>query len=61
MLIKYRKDNGVLSVFHYLSLHLSGYYKANYTEIPHLPFCDRFADCLLRLPMFYELKDEELR
>ena len=60
-LIKYLKDNGVLSVFHYLSLHLSGYYKANYTEIPHLPFCDRFADCLLRLPMFYELKDEEIK
>ena len=61
MLIKYLKDNGVLSVFHYLSLHLSGYYKANYTEIPNLPFCDRFADCLLRLPMFYELKDEEIK
>ena len=61
MLIKYLKDNGVLSVFHYLSLHLSGYYKANYTEIPNLPFCDRFADCLLRLPMFYELKAEEIK
>lgn len=60
-LIKYLKDNGVLSVFHYLSLHLSGYYKANYTEIPNLPFCDRFADCLLRLPMFYELKAEEIK
>ena len=58
MLIKYLKDNGVL---HYLSLHLSGYYKANYTEIPNLPFCDRFADCLLRLPMFYELKAEEIK
>ncbi|WP_129616654.1 dTDP-4-amino-4,6-dideoxygalactose transaminase [Bacteroides cellulosilyticus] len=61
ILIKYLKDNGVLSVFHYLSLHLSGYYKANYTEIPNLPFCDRFADCLLRLPMFYELKAEEIK
>lgn len=61
MLIKYLKDNGVLSVFHYLSLHLSGYYKVNYTEIPNLPFCDRFADCLLRLPMFYELKAEEIK
>ena len=61
MLIKYLKDNGVLSVFHYLSLHLSGYYKANYTEIPNLPFCDRFADCLLRLPMFYELKAEDIK
>lgn len=60
-LIKYLKENGVLSVFHYLSLHLSDYYKANYKEIPNLPFCDRFADCLLRLPMFYELKDKEIK
>lgn len=25
-----------------------------------LPNCDRFADCLVRLPMFYELTDEEV-
>ena len=25
-----------------------------------LPNCDHFADCLLRLPMFYELKNEEI-
>ncbi|MCM1021800.1 MAG: dTDP-4-amino-4,6-dideoxygalactose transaminase [Muribaculum sp.] len=25
-----------------------------------LPNCDHFADCLLRLPMFYELADEEV-
>jgi len=54
-LIKYLKENGVLSVFHYLSLHLSDFYKSHYDEIPDLPNCDRYADCLLRLPMFYEL------
>lgn len=59
-LIKYLKENDVLSVFHYLSLHRSDYCKANYKEIPDLPACDRFADSLLRLPMFYELKDEEV-
>lgn len=26
----------------------------------NLPNCDRFADCLLRLPMFYELSDTEV-
>lgn len=25
-----------------------------------LPNCDRFADCLLRLPLFFELKNEEI-
>ena len=60
-LIKYLKENGVLSVFHYLSLHLSDYYTANNTDIPNLPECDHYADCLVRLPMFYELKDEEVK
>ncbi len=60
-LISYLKENGVLAVFHYLSLHLSDYYKNHHEgEIPALPQCDKYADCLVRLPLFYELKDEEV-
>ena len=60
-LIAYLKENGVLAVFHYLSLHLSEYYKENHVgEIPSLSNCDRFADCLVRLPMYFELKDAEV-
>ena len=59
-LIGYLREQGVLAVFHYLSLHLSDYYRSVETDIPSLPHCDRFADCLLRLPMFYELTDEEI-
>lgn len=59
-LLAYLKDNGVLAVFHYLSLHLSGYYKMHSVLIPTLPNCDHFADCLVRLPLFYELKDSEV-
>ncbi len=59
-LIKYLKENDVLSVFHYLSLHQSEYYTTHYSEIPSLPNCDRYADCLVRLPMFYELKAEQV-
>ena len=59
-LIKYLKEHEVLSVFHYLSLHLSEYYTKHYTEIPTLPNCDHFADCLVRLPMYYELKDSDV-
>ena len=58
-LIKHLKENSVLSVFHYLSLHLSDYYTANNTDIPNLPECDHYADCLVRLPMYYELSMEE--
>ena len=59
-LISYLKDNGVLAVFHYLSLHLSDYYKNHNQVIPTLPNCDKFADRLVRLPMYYELTDQEV-
>ena len=59
-LIAYLKENGITAVFHYLSLHLSDYYTSNNTDAPNLPECDHYADCLVRLPMYYELKDEEV-
>ena len=52
--IKYLKDHGVCAVFHYLSLHSSEYYKSRH-DGRALPQCDRFADCLVRLPLFYDL------
>ena len=59
-LISYLKEQGIGAVFHYLSLHLSDYYREHHVgEIPVLPNCDRYADCLVRLPMFYELKEDE--
>ncbi|MFV0471198.1 MAG: dTDP-4-amino-4,6-dideoxygalactose transaminase [Paludibacteraceae bacterium] len=57
-LINYLKENDILSVFHYLSLHTSDYYKDKH-DGRKLPNCDRFADCLVRLPMFYELTESE--
>ena len=59
-LIQYLKEHDVLSVFHYLSLHKSDYYTSHNTDIPNLPNCDRYADCLVRLPMFYELTFEQV-
>lgn len=58
-LISFLKEKGILAVFHYLSLHLSDYYRSVETHIPHLPNCDKFADRLVRLPLFYELEDNE--
>lgn len=60
-LIKHLKDNGILAVFHYLSLHLSNYYTKNNHNIPNLPECDRYADCLVRLPMYYELSSDNVK
>lgn len=77
-LIKYLKDKGIISVFHYLSLHKSGFYLNQSYARPDvwqqvegtgderqvigldLPNCDHYADCLLRLPMFYELSDSDV-
>jgi len=59
-LIAFLKEKGIYAVFHYLSLRLSEYYqKKHIGDIPELPNCDRFADRLVRLPMFYELTEEE--
>ena len=60
-LIAHLKENGITAPFHYLSLHKSEYYTENYIERPDLPNCDHFADCLVRLPMFFELTDEQVQ
>ncbi len=56
-LIDHLKTEGVLAVFHYLSLHNSPFYK-NMHDGRELANSDRFTDCLLRLPMYYELDVE---
>ena len=58
-LIAYLKANEILAVFHYLSLHSSEYYK-NRHDGRALPECDRYADCLVRLPLFYDLSLEQV-
>jgi dTDP-4-amino-4,6-dideoxygalactose transaminase len=54
------KKNGILAVFHYLSLHKSPYYKEKHGQ-RELPFSDYYSDCLFRLPLFYELSEEKQR
>jgi dTDP-4-amino-4,6-dideoxygalactose transaminase len=58
-LIQYLKDNEVHAVFHYLSLHASEFYQANYIG-KALPNSDYFTDTLVRLPLFYELTNEQV-
>jgi len=55
-LINHLKSNDIAAVFHYLSLHSSPYYRKKH-DGRKLPNCDRFADCLVRLPMYYELEE----
>lgn len=59
-LIRNLKEQGISAVFHYLSLHCSPYYKDKH-DGRALPEADRYTDCLVRLPMFYDLTMEEVR
>lgn len=59
-LIRYLKEHGVTAPFHYLSLHKSEYYLKNSEERPELSNCDMYADCLVRMPMFFELELEQV-
>jgi dTDP-4-amino-4,6-dideoxygalactose transaminase len=58
-LIDHLKSKGILAVFHYQSLHSSSYY-INKHDGRQLPNTDRYTDCLLRLPLFYELTEPEV-
>lgn len=58
-LINKLKENGIMAVFHYLSLHSSEYYHDKH-DGRMLNNTDHFADCLVRLPMFYELTNDEV-
>lgn len=58
-LIQHLKENGVHAVFHYLSLHTSEFYQDKHAG-NRLPNSDNFTDTLVRLPLFYELTDEQV-
>ena len=58
-LIKYLRENEIQAVFHYLSLHSSPYYQ-NKHDGRTLLNCDHYADCLVRLPMYYDLDEMEV-
>ncbi len=58
-LIKKLRENDILAVFHYLSLHSSEFYKDKH-DGRSLPECDHYADCLVRLPMYYDLTEGDV-
>ncbi|MFE3871873.1 dTDP-4-amino-4,6-dideoxygalactose transaminase [Flavobacterium sp. ZS1P70] len=58
-IIEKLKSKKILSVFHYISLHGSPFYKNSYIG-RDLSESDRYSDRLLRLPMFYELDVQEI-
>lgn len=57
-LIAKLKENDILAVFHYLSLHKSEYYTPHH-DGREIPNSDKFEECLLRLPLFYEINQQD--
>ena len=53
-LIDKLKEHNILAVFHYQSLHKSPFYGTKH-DGRELPLSDRYSDCLVRLPMYYDL------
>ncbi|MBL4715027.1 MAG: dTDP-4-amino-4,6-dideoxygalactose transaminase [Bacteroidia bacterium] len=58
-LITHLKSNDVHALFHYLSLEQSPFYKDKH-DGRKLPNAERYTDCLVRLPMYYDLSDSEV-
>ena len=57
-LINKLKQDGILAVFHYISLHSSPFYKKQNADVV-LENADKYTNCLVRLPLFYDLKYKE--
>ncbi len=58
LFMKYLSGAGIQTTFHYQSLHNSSYYKPLYEGIP-LPEAEKYSNCLVRLPLYPDLKSEE--
>ncbi len=58
-LIAHLKAQGITAVFHYVPLHSSAFYRSRH-DGRTLQQCDRYADCLVRLPLFHELTEPDI-
>jgi dTDP-4-amino-4,6-dideoxygalactose transaminase len=59
LLIKFLKERGVATAFHYLSLHSSVFYATKH-DGRVLTNSDRYSETLLRLPLYFDLQEEEI-
>ena len=57
--IRFLNKKGIQAVFHYQPLHRAPFWKGKYDEI-RLPVTEKIADTILRLPLFHEIKKEEI-
>lgn len=58
-LLAWLRARGIEAVFHYQALHASAYYQRQSDGRP-LPEADRYSECLLRLPLYFDLSIEDV-
>jgi dTDP-4-amino-4,6-dideoxygalactose transaminase len=58
-LLTFLRKEDIYAVFHYLPLHSSDFYTDKH-DGRSLPNTDRFSDCIIRLPFYNEMKEEEI-
>jgi dTDP-4-amino-4,6-dideoxygalactose transaminase len=59
-MLVYLRSQGIQAVFHYLPLHSSPYFRDKH-DGRDLPNTNHFANCIVRLPFFYRLKEKQIR
>lgn len=59
-LIRKCLENSIYTFFHYQSLHKSPYYSQKH-DGRVLINCDRYSDCLVRMPMYFDLQLEDIK
>jgi dTDP-4-amino-4,6-dideoxygalactose transaminase len=59
-LLSFLKNNHISAVFHYLPLHKSDFYSEIHGN-RQLPWCDYYSECLIRLPFYCELPEENVK
>jgi dTDP-4-amino-4,6-dideoxygalactose transaminase len=58
-LLSFLKKEGINAVFHYLPLHSSDFFQDKH-DGRILANTDHFSDCIIRLPFYNEMKDDEM-
>jgi dTDP-4-amino-4,6-dideoxygalactose transaminase len=59
VLIQQLHDAGIMAVFHYQPLHLAPFYTRQF-GVGRLPETEKWADTILRLPLFDDLTEQEI-
>jgi len=59
LIINHLQKKEIYAVFHYLSLHKSPFYQSRY-QAQNLPYSDLYSECLIRLPMFCGITENEI-